>query len=345
MFTLGCNFCCGYCFQERSELVMSPATEQRVLRYISQNAPKKERISIDWYGGEPLLRFGQLIRMNDAAAKVCADNGTDYNISVTTNGWLLSEKVIAYLAQFNVSHLQITLDGPPETHNQSRPLASGGPTFNRILNNVTAAVDAGLTVNLRVNVWAPNISQVGKLYDILEAQGLKNRLLVLIKPVLSSPANPCEAKCLSTEDASHKIIAIYMEAAKKGWVAIPFASHLQGHEFCIVDSVGQLIIDPAGYLYKCGERFLPEEQVGKLSPGGEAELIEEKRVPWIAKDPLGFPECRDCKVLPICMGGCSMKRFWRPDEPPCVDSRYCLPDLLRAIVASEANVTASRTTP
>jgi len=37
-----------------------------------------------------------------------------------------------------------------------------------------------------------------------------------------------------------------------------------------------------------------------------------------------------------------MKRFWRPEELPCVEFKYCLDDLLRTMVASEANAIHER---
>ena len=344
MLTMACNFRCRYCFQSRGTRpkAMGHEVEHRVVSLISREARKKDRVSIDWYGGEPLLRFSQLVRMNNAIAGECKRCDTEYLLSVTTNGYLLTPEVIKYLSGFNVTHLQITLDGPAETHDFSRPLANGDGTFTTILSNIRRAVEAGVPVVVRVNVWKPNVGRVSELYDILEENGLKNKVNVVTKPVLSSEANPCQANCLPASEAAQLNIETYRNAATKGWVVLPELGQLQGHEFCIVDSVGQFIIDPNGHLYKCGERFKESESVGCLERDGALRLEESSWTRWIGKDPLSFPECRVCKLLPICMGGCSMKRFWRPEEPPCVEFKYCLNDLLKTMVASEANATNER---
>lgn len=347
MLTLQCNFNCKYCFEkdctdDRPRPSMGKRVEQSFIRYIARQAPKKESISIDWYGGEPLLRFNQLRRMNDAVAAICQESKTEYIVSVTTNGYLLTKAVIDYLRNFNVSHLQITLDGPSETHDYSRTLAGGGPTFERIAENIKRAVDFGIPVVVRVNLWRPNASYINRLYDILESKGLKNKVAVLIKSVLSSPLNPCEEECFSSKEASHRIMAIYKEAAQKGWIVIPYVDTLQGHQFCIVDSVGQIIVDPNGRLYKCGERFTSEERVGHLTIDGNLELDESLWSRWISKDPFIFPECQDCVVLPICMGGCSMKRFWRPQEPCCLDLKFCMDELIEVLVLNQQNVTRGK---
>lgn len=337
MLTLACMFNCGYCFQQRSKRRFGKNVEQATMAFLAKRVPKLERLSVDWYGGEPLMEFETLVRLNDWIKDLCEGNNTKYIVSVTTNGFLLTENVVEYLATQNVSHLQITLDGPPDTHNQSRPLKNGKPTFDTILTNICQAVDAKIPVIIRVNVWRENMSQIGELYDILEAHGLKNRVTVLVKAVLSSEANPCESQCLSSEEAAKISMSIYINAAAKGWVSLPFARALQSHQFCIVDSVGQFIIDPSGVLYKCGEQFNPDEGIGKIGSDGELLIDESRWLPWITKDPFGFPECVECKFLPICMGGCSMKRFWRPNTSPCLDIKHAGEDLLRAMVLSEAN--------
>lgn len=344
MLTMSCNFKCRYCFQSRKSKLntMSHKTEQRVVSLVKREAKKKDRISVDWYGGEPLLRFNQLVRMNNAFARECEKCDTEYLVSVTTNGYLFTPEVVKYLSGFNVTHLQITLDGPPETHDFSRPFANGNGTFATILANIRRAVEAGVPVIVRVNVWKLNIGQVSKLYDILEENGLRNKVNVIIKPVLSSKANPCQASCLPVNEVAQLSLGIYRDAATKGWVVLPELSHLQGHEFCIVDSVGQFIIDPGGRLYKCGECFEKSESVGCLGQNGELRLDELSWTRWIGKDPLSFSECRACKLLPICMGGCSMKRFWRQEESPCIEFKYCLDGLLKTMVASEANITNER---
>lgn len=344
MLTMACNFKCRYCFQPRNPRLkaMSREVEQRVVSLIKREAKKKDRVSIDWYGGEPLLRFDQLARINNAIAGECKKCDTEYLVSVTTNGYLLIPKVVKYLSGFNVTHLQITLDGPAETHDFSRPLANGEGTFTTVLANIRRAVEAGVPVVVRVNVWKPNIGRVDELYDILEENGLKNKVNVIAKPVLSSEANPCQDSCMPTNEVAQLNLEIYQKAARKGWVVMPELSQMQGHEFCIVDSVGQFIIDPGGRLYKCGECFDESESVGYLDQDGELRLDELSWTCWIGKDPLSFPECRACKLLPVCMGGCSMKRFWRPKESPCVEFKYCPDDLLKTMVANEANTVHER---
>ena len=190
LLSLSCNFRCGYC--HNSEFVLA------------------EKIAVDWYGGEPLISFPTLRRLNDRFMAICSHDGTKYETSITTNGYLLTPEIIKYLTHIPITHLQITIDGPLETHNISRPLKDGGPTFDVILDNIVLAVENGLDVFIRTNITRCNIDQVHKLYPILAGRGLKNKVRVLLKPVVSSPANPCEEDCLDSVELSSQMVPIYI---------------------------------------------------------------------------------------------------------------------------------------
>jgi uncharacterized protein len=311
MLNQSCNFKCFYCFQPRKKLFITPAVEAKILKMIKQQCKNTGRISIDWYGGEPLLSFGLFKKMNTQIHSICLDENVDYEISLTTNGYLLNGGALEYLSGHKVSHLQITLDAPPEYHNKSRVLHNGEPTFNVILSNIQKAVEQGIHVLVRVNVTKTNLDSSFGIYEILENSGLKNKVEVSIRPVVSSAANPCSGNCLSQTDFGKKMMSHYYEAAKNGWVILPFVDNLQSMGYCIADYPTQAIIDPEGNLYKCGEAFSDEEATGLINDEGSIIWDKGKFDAFVNRSPLDQKECRSCQILPICMGGCHMLRFWK----------------------------------
>lgn len=60
----------------------------------------------------------------------------DYQADMITNGYLLTEKVVAMLPSLSISSLQITIDDMKAVHDSRRCLKSGAPTFDRILQNI-----------------------------------------------------------------------------------------------------------------------------------------------------------------------------------------------------------------
>ncbi|HLD28464.1 MAG TPA: radical SAM protein [Patescibacteria group bacterium] len=210
LLSLSCNFRCGYCFENHTGQILGDQMADRIVQMMSRVSQLAEKIAVDWYGGEPLISFPTLRRLNDRFMAICSHDGTKYETSITTNGYLLTPEIIKYLTHIPITHLQITIDGPPETHNISRPLKDGGPTFDVILDNIVLAVENGLDVFIRTNITRCNIDQVHKLYPILAGRGLKNKVRVLLKPVVSSPANPCEEDCLDSVELSSQMVPIYI---------------------------------------------------------------------------------------------------------------------------------------
>ncbi|MBU0670594.1 SPASM domain-containing protein [Patescibacteria group bacterium] len=337
MLNQSCNFKCFYCFQPRKKLFITPAVEEKIIKLIKLQCKKTDRISIDWYGGEPLLSVDLFKKMNTKIHGICMAKNVDYEISLTTNGYLLNETVLEYLSSYKVSHFQITLDAPAEYHDKSRVLKNGTPTFEVILANIQNVVSRGVHVLVRVNVTEHNKDSSFEIYDLLERAGLKNKVEVSIRPVVSSAANPCAGGCLTQTDFGEKMLSHYYEAAKNGWVILPFVDSLQSMGYCIADYPTQAIIDPKGNLYKCGEAFSEEEATGLINDSGEIVWDEAKYNAFVNRNPLHQKECRNCEILPICMGGCHMLRFWK-NKKSCNEFKHDLDQFVKILRLNEINM-------
>ena len=53
--TMNCNFSCSYCFEvgSKRKINMTEDVEDAIVRFLVKN--KEKKISIIWFGGEPLL--------------------------------------------------------------------------------------------------------------------------------------------------------------------------------------------------------------------------------------------------------------------------------------------------
>jgi uncharacterized protein len=332
-----CNLCCPYCFQPRKNLVMSDLVGDLVVKAMQRVAAQTKKISIDWYGGEPTLSFDLLKRLNDRIAAICKKVGIEYMVSMTTNGYVLNDEILSYLASSQTSHLQITLDAPKENHDFKRIPASGKPTFDVILANIQKTVSAGIHVLVRVNVAKQNLDRSFEIYDALEKAGLKNKVEVMIRPIISSEANPCAGDCVNPVLFGKKMISHYLKAAKEGWIVLPFVDTLQSMGYCIADYPTHAIIDPEGNVYKCGEAFSESENIGKIDDNGDISWNKEGFDAFVLRDPLQLSECRVCPILPICMGGCHMLRFWK-HRMSCNEFKHDLPSFVETLYFNQMNM-------
>lgn len=131
--TLACNFRCPYCFEEGHPVTrMTDETEDKVVKFISGFDPK--RLSVTWFGGEPLLEFNRIKSLTEKFKSL----GIPYHASIITNGYLLNEETARQFAGLNISSAQVTLDGVGAAHDCRRFLKGGKPTFDTIYRNLQA---------------------------------------------------------------------------------------------------------------------------------------------------------------------------------------------------------------
>lgn len=333
-----CNFQCTYCYEQITGEKMVKQTETKLETMINKLAKKAKRIEIDWFGGEPLLTFDLVRRLNDRFILICQKESVAYSAAITSNAYLLTKSVVEYCIRSSIGRIMTTIDGPSDLHDQSRPLKKGGRTLTVILENIQYAVSQGLEVTIRVNVSKQNIDRLNEIFEMLENLNLKNKVEILLQPVVSSSANPCEEICLSGSVLAEKVMAAYKSAANRGWIVFPHIDKIRSLGFCIAEYPGRFIIDLQGNLYKCAQLFTDKESVGKIDADGNLVLDPTINAAWVGKDPTRFSECFDCTLLPICMGGCNLKRYWEKNMDYCIDIKYDLPGFLEVMVINQSNL-------
>jgi uncharacterized protein len=138
--TEACNFRCRYCVfsgaypcaRQHANRGISAKTARKALRWYFGFS--RQRYGIQFYGGEPLLRRRMIGRLVKEARKM-VPTGARLRFGMTTNGWLLDDAAIAFLAE-NAFDLAVSLDGPASVHDRYRRTLSGRPTFRRVWDRV-----------------------------------------------------------------------------------------------------------------------------------------------------------------------------------------------------------------
>jgi uncharacterized protein len=130
-----------------------------------------DRIVLGIFGGEPLLRIDLVTALARETRRAAGGNGMCCDALLSTNGTLLDKDAARALAASGVSAVQITLAGPARLHDRSRRLATGGPTFHRIVGNLLRARER-LRVVIRVEDAGLRPDDADELLDSLERAGL-----------------------------------------------------------------------------------------------------------------------------------------------------------------------------
>ena len=319
--TSDCNFRCIYCY-EKDSLRKSTMTEEvqgALIEYVKRVAPIISSISVSWYGGEPLLALDIIERLTGEIYAICEENKVAYSASIVTNGYLLTPKVAKKLGELHISNIQITLDGLPELHDKRRPLEGGQPTFSKILSNLKESKDhLPCCVSIRVNVDKQNISQVDAIVKILEENGLSDMALAYLGMVENSNGTYQDSECFHVQEFSKYD---YEFNVRNNMSRVNCYPQLV-RNVCSADSVSGIVIDSDGLIYKCWNDIgIKERAIGNLLDNSYRN--QKVSMDYLLYDPTQDAECKICKYIPICMGGCPHRRQFS-SENRCHKLRYTM---------------------
>ena len=145
--TEDCNLKCTYCYVgagEGQKIKMKPETAFRIVdEYLAMNENTGREVNIVMHGGEPLLNY-DLVQKLTEYAKPYRDR---VRLTIQTNASLLTEERVSFLLENNVS-IGVSLDGPPEIHNPTRPLQSGKGSFDQVMRGIRILQSHGVSVGV-----------------------------------------------------------------------------------------------------------------------------------------------------------------------------------------------------
>lgn len=304
--SLGCNFDCTYCFEEKYPSILMESVQTEILEVIDHKLPTIDRFKVTWYGGEPLLGKRELLKLSDKFIERCISSNVEYSASIITNGYLLDKTTSEQLRDRLVTFAQITLDGPPGVHNRMRPHANGDGTFSTIIENIHNAVD-NIDIEIRVNLDKSNVDGFERLLQILLEEGLAGKLRVYPAQIVKinngslAPSTAYKPSCFTNAEFARKKLELELIAEQYGFFQRSLPAPTSAP--CTAVKRNELVVGSKGELFKCWD-----------STGNYGEVIghicdhkntNDRMEKWLNYDPFSNEECQSCIALPVCMGGCA----------------------------------------
>ena len=113
-----CNLKCVYCFADGGAyggkaVQMKPEVARQAVDWVLGRCRAVGRSHINFFGGEPLLNFPLIQEVVRYAREQGEALGVQVTFGITTNGTLLSDQVIRFMAEEDV-HVMISIDGPKQ---------------------------------------------------------------------------------------------------------------------------------------------------------------------------------------------------------------------------------------
>ena len=142
---------------------MTLETAEKLVQFLNKKRSNNNPVHIQWFGGEPLLNKGVIDYIIDRLIEL----NISYVCGITTNGFLLNEDVVNSFKRWNLTTMQITLDGLNDEYNSIKNyIYSDIDAFMIVVNNIHNVLEKTETiVTLRFNVSNDNIFS---MYDTIE---------------------------------------------------------------------------------------------------------------------------------------------------------------------------------
>ncbi|KQM24969.1 radical SAM/SPASM domain-containing protein [Chryseobacterium sp. Leaf201] len=303
--TMNCNFKCWYCYE--SHIVGSKMNTEgvdKIFRFIDKtlmNNKNLKSFDLSFFGGEPLMYYSKVTEpiINYYRTKYEEYPDIRFSISFTSNGYLLTDKMVHHLTYENdEKFFQITLDGSREEHNKVRVAQKEEGSYDKIISSIKKLIAEKISVLIRINYTAENIEStqliVNDLTDISDED--RQYLSISFHQVWQDiEINDIEDKVQDVLKVyrDHKLIPAGEETELLESLANP----------CYADKKNEAVINYNGDVFKCTARdFTEENKYGVLNNEGDIEW-NDKIITWETLK-IQSKACQNCRILPLCGGGC-----------------------------------------
>lgn len=295
--TTACNARCFYCYEsDFPKTSMTEETSGKIVDYISEHCGPENRVSLHWFGGEPMLG-------KDRIDQICSglkDKEIAYKSRMTSNTFLFDENLAKHAKDFwHLYEIQTTLDGTNDIYNKTKSYANDCDNpFEKVMNNIYYLLKEQVRVIIRLNLGFHNTDDLHKLVDVLVAKFKKYENLVIYVGILFDDTGYEKIKYTGSDyekltvaklNLDNKIVAAGIVNRKKNMLP-----HLERTR-CIADNPRCLLISPTGEIGKC-EHAVFDRLVGDLS---DEELNQQEVAEW--EKIHVWPECSSCCLYPKCV--------------------------------------------
>jgi len=321
---IDCNFNCKYCFENIEPKYMSEETICNIEKFIENRLKNNliNNLGVSWYGGEPLLSKNIIKRLSKTFRKV-----NSYRATLFTNGFAFDEDFINNIPNYGIDLIHITLDGPSEINDKYRYLKNKQiGTYKKIKENIekiTNKYGNKVYFNIRVNLDYENQNYYQQLIEEFKEINKNNISFILHKICKTESGNGSKFCGEISQNDYESILSEGRESLARNGFKDPldFLPKNIGYHHCFVGLDNGLTINYNGAIHKCfGDANPSQNIIGYLNSDGEINYLDEHYYKWVGYDYFENLQCRNCKLLPICMGGCTHQRLGlTPNAPSLCD--------------------------
>jgi len=328
-----CNLNCGYCYYLETERFydgphrfrMSDEQLEQFIRNYIKSSPGPV-IQFTWHGGEPTLAGLDFYKLALELEKRYLPEGWTCWNNLQTNGVLLDDEWCSFLAEagFDVG---LSIDGTKWLHDEYRKDHIGGGTYDQAAEAIRRLQSHGIQPDLLCTVTSSIAKEPLVVYKALREFG--TGWIQFIPIVRRTPEGHVTPDSVSGEAYGEFLCAILDEwtANDIGKIDVQLFAETMfvwsggTANLCwMAPTCGRVpVVEHDGSVYSCDHFVTPDHRIGNVNDSPLDELLELPRQRGFGLNKRdGLPaQCRACRWLEVCNGGCPKDRFdVTPDGDP-----------------------------
>lgn len=340
LLTTACNFRCIYCYASTGDSKVGNLSYElgcQAINIVFQNALdlNERQFSLNFHGGgEPTLNkktFMKLVAFARSKPLPC-------RINLTTNGFW-SETYRNWILD-HVDEISLSFDGLPQIQNRQRPLCSGKPTYQVLMETIRQLDKRSFSYGIRMTVTDESIGLLPPNMKFLCSESACRTFQV--EPSFNhGRAYQRKLELKDHERFAHAFLEAHDLAKSEG----RHVYYSGARPWVITDRFCQapekaLIVGADGILTSCYEVFGQNHELsmrfvyGKLFKNGNMTLLPGKRKDLLSKIQERRNLCKNCFCFWHCAGDCPSKTITRQDKghllfgPRCELNRMITKELI-----------------
>lgn len=316
-----CNISCTYCFYRRVKEIypgrdgvhIMPDNVLECLIYDFLSYDFQTSI-FSWQGGEPTLAGLDFFKRVVELQKKYGQRGQVIGNSLQTNGILINEDWAEFLSKYKFL-VGISLDGPEDVHNYYR-----ANSYKRVMKAIKILKEYKVEFNILTVVSEANVKKGSEIYQFFRKNGFSYLQFI---PCLEWDAKKQESRpyAFLAEDYGEFLCKVFDEWVRNdvGHVSVRLFDDIINYYLgkknlsCTFKDRcdSYLVVEHNGDIYPCDFFVYPEWMLGNLLENSLMDISNsELRKKFTTRKEELNEECKHCKWLPLCHGGCQVDRFY-----------------------------------
>ncbi len=322
-----CNLHCTYCAAGGDGSFGDPMKKISVektlpqIQFFMNRLKEGDRFHISFLGGEPMLYPEALKIIGEYSQTLADEKKLNLTMKVTTNGTLMSDEIYKILTDLGIN-VVVSLDGPPEVNDLTRPQKNKKPITETVAQNLRWMLNQPhRKISIAIHgVFNQNNMQIEKAYDYYQSLGadwfeftyaVDTHSSELNQNYISQMKKIAEKAIQKGGEAELRKISIFDQYFK----ALDQQQRTENH--CGIGK-SLLIVDARNRLYNC-----PWTVGQKADQMGEGQELFTDKLDEYQNSLIERNSCQSCWARFICGGGCSFIHQSKTGSKTNKDQDFC----------------------